>query len=68
MVKAQWYEATDKTGRRYQLIPDIVFVPVRSIIQEQALEFMRGGSNSGDNVFPDELHARIMTHNFANYT
>ena len=68
MVKAQWYDAIDSTGRKYKLLPEIVHVTVRSIIQEQELEFMRGGSETGDSVFPDELHARIMAHNLANYT
>jgi hypothetical protein len=68
VVKAQWYDAIDSTGRKYKLLPEIVHVTVRSIIQEQELEFMRGGSETGDSVFPDELHARIMAHNLANYT
>ena len=41
---------------------------VHSIVQGQELEFMRGGSERGDSVFPNELHARLMTHNFENYT
>jgi hypothetical protein len=56
------------TGRKYKLLPEIVHVPVRSIIQEQELEFMRGGSESGDSTFPDNLHTRVMTHNFASYS
>ena len=68
VVKAQWYDATDSTGRRYKLLPEVVHVTVRSIIQELELQFMRGGSPSGDSVFPDESHARIMSHNLANYT
>jgi hypothetical protein len=68
VVKAQWYDATDSTGRRYKLLPEVVHVTVRSIIQELELQFMRGGSTSGDSVFPDESHARIMSHNLANYT
>ena len=36
--------------------------------EELELQFMRGGSTSGDSVFPDESHARIMSHNLANYT
>ena len=67
VVKAQWYDATDGTGRKYKLLPEVVHVTVRSIIQEQELEFMRGGSEAGDSVLPDEQHARLMTHNFANY-
>ena len=67
VVKGQWYDATDATGRKYKLLPETVHITVRSIIQEQQLEFLRGGSETGDSVFPDEQHARLMTHNFANY-
>ena len=67
ILKAQWYEATDDAGRKYKLLPETVHVTVRSIIQEQELEFSRGGSEAGDSLFPDEMHARLMTHNFANY-
>lgn len=67
VVKAQWYEATDNAGRKYKLMPEVVRVTIRSIIQEQQLEFARGGSQSGDNLFPDDQHARLMAHNFANY-
>eukprot|EP00966_Prymnesium_polylepis_P105453 2442002-Prymnesium_polylepis.1 len=28
---------------------------------------MRGDSESGDSTFPDNMHARVMTHNFASY-
>ena len=67
VVKAQWYDVTDDLGRKYKLLPKIVHVTLRSIIQEQQLEFVRGGFESGDSFFPDEQHARIMTHNLANY-
>ena len=71
VVKAQWYDSTDTTGRKYKLLPEVVHVTVRSIVQEQQLEFMRGGSEAGDSVFPDDQHAPhvscLMCHNFANY-
>ena len=62
-----YHPATDATGRKYKLLPETVHVTVRSIIQEQDLEFMRGGSETGDSVLPDDQHARLMTHNFENY-
>ena len=71
VVKAQWYDSTDTTGRKYKLLPEVVHVTVRSIVQEQQLEFMRGGSEAGDSVFPDDQHAPhvscAITFNFANY-
>ena len=78
MIKAQWYVSTsDMYGiRKYKLLPEVVHVEVRTIIQERAgwpeseagpLDFMRGGSLSGDSTFGEDMHARIMRHNFANY-
>ena len=70
VVKAQWYDATspDNSRRRsYKILPETVHVAVRSMIQEQQLEFMRGGSESGDCCLSDETHARLMCHNYENY-
>ena len=70
MVRAQWYEATTSAASRrrsYKLLPDTVMVTVESIIQEQGLDFLFGGSVRGDNCLGDEAHARIMKHNFSNY-
>ena len=71
MLRAQWYDATSDDGskrRSYKILPDTVLVPLRTIIQEQGLEFMRGGSETGDSIFPDAMHACVMRHNFSNYT
>ena len=78
VVKAQWYLSTsdDASVRRYKLLPEVVHVEVRTIIQERAgwpegeasgLDFLRGGSLSGDSTLEEAMHARIMRHNFANY-
>lgn len=67
VVKAQWYEVTDQMSRKYKLQPEVVLVPVHCIIQELGLDFARGGSESGDSLFPDNMHARIMSHNLDNY-
>lgn len=71
VVRAQWYELTSsprEKRRSYKLLPNKVLVPVTAIIQEQDLDFMRGGSELGDCCFTDEMHARVMSHNLSNYT
>ena len=70
VIKAEWYDSTSSANSRrhsYKLLPGVVYVPVSSIIQELGLDFMFGGSLSGDSCLSDEDHARLMAHNFANY-
>ena len=78
VIKAQWYVSTsdDANVRKYKLLPEVVHVEVRTIIQERAgwpeeeasgLDFLRGGSLSGDSTLGEDMHARIMRHNFAIY-
>jgi hypothetical protein len=70
VVKAQWYSSTsDDQGRKsYTLLPEIVYVPVKALVQESELEWRLEGrsASGGDSILTKESHLRLMSHNYSN--
>ena len=83
VVQAQWYVCTSDIAKRrsYKLLPDIVHVPISSLIREGGscldtsspnyyggpLEFFLNGRGEADSLLGDHEHGRIMRHNFSNF-
>ena len=63
--------AADHRQKRhgYKLLPDYVYVAVKTIIQEHGLEFQHEGraSSNAECTLGDADHTRILQHNFATY-
>lgn len=73
VVRAQWYNSTaiDHHTKRhgYKLLPDYVYLEVRSVIQEHDLEFQHEGraTSAAECTLLDASHSRVMQHNFESY-
>ena len=68
LVAAQWYSSTsDAKGRKsYKLLPEIVHVPVASLVQEHGLEWHREGRSGGESILSQQSHLALISHNFSN--
>ena len=74
-MRVQWYLSTSDNPRdkrqSYRLeSSEIHYVDVRTIIQEEGLEFSHEGraGSAAECTLADANHDRIMCHNFASYT
>ena len=68
VVEAQWYlsSSDDQRVKSYTLLPDTVFVPVCSIIQDTELEWQKEGRSGGQSFLHPDSHARLMAVNYSN--
>ena len=68
VVKAQWYSSTsDDQGRKsYELLPEIVYIPITALVQESGLEWRLEGRSGGESILSKESHLRLMSHNYSN--
>ena len=68
IVDAQWYLSTsDDQGRKsYQLLPELVQVPIISLVQEHGLEWAHEGRSGGQSILSAESHLTLMSHNYSN--
>ena len=68
VVEAQWYLSTsDDQGRKsYKLLPDLVQVPIVSLVQEHGLEWAHEGRSGGQSILSAEYHLALMSHNYSN--
>ena len=68
-IEAQWYLSTsDDQGRKsYKLEPEIVYIPVGSLVQEHGLSWEREGRGvNGESILSNNSHLALMSHNFSN--
>lgn len=68
IVDAQWYLSTsDDQGRKsYKLLPDLVQVPIVSLVQEHGLEWAHEGRSGGQSILSAQSHLALMSHNYSN--
>ena len=68
VVEAQWYlsSSDDQRVKSYELLPETVYVPVCSIIQDMELEWRKEGRSGGKSFLHPKSHARLMTYNYSN--
>lgn len=68
VVEGQWYASTsDDQGRKsYKLLPEIVYVPVASLVQEHGLEWHHEGRSGGDSILSQKSHLALISHNYSN--
>ena len=68
VVKAQWYlsSSDDQRVKSYKLLPEIVYIPVCSLIQDKELEWSKEGRTGGMSFLDSKSHARLMAVNYSN--
>ena len=77
VVWALWYDlritplSYDSKGcKKYKLLPEIVHVPVSTLVQEHELEWEHEGRSGGESLPESTLkevcHAALMQHNYSN--
>ena len=62
----RWYESSsdDVNRRSYELSKTKVIMPVATIVQESALEFLHAGMH--ERILTEASHVAIMSWNFSN--
>ena len=65
-IKAQWYLSTsnNQSVKHYELLDDIVCVPLSAIIQEHGLKWARESRDKS--YLSQESHLALMAHNYSN--
>ena len=48
------------------LLPELMHVPVASLVQEHGLEWAHEGRSGGQSILSPESHLRLMSHNYSN--
>ena len=68
VVEAQWYlsSSDDQRIKSYKLLPETVFIPVCSLVQDTELEWQKEGRGEGNSFLSPKSHARLVTINYSN--